>query len=318
MIEIALPPDIQRHADHLLATWDGRAERLYHPAMRPLCEWLERHQQPRLLAVDPASSRTAVNLAHTAACAFRDEVLRDTSGLPAPVPLDDDDRLEFMREMIHWRLQGRWALEGTDPLVQVVRLESSLGRVAGLVVAVTVVPETLAPCFTWSGLAAPGEAGLEASAERRDHVLSVAQWERWPRERRLAWWRDPVRVAPAPPPAGERWTRGQRALIVTGRQLVLLQALLDRPGARVATTREWLEAAEPLARFQGWTGPIAGLAGTVGRMPAAWVRRTKRGGRVMAVLTERGRAIVQGGVPLHVVGRVLGPGAADEEETGDE
>jgi len=92
---------------------------------------------------------------------------------------------------------------------------------------------------------------------------------------------------------GERFTKAGR-LLITSRQLMALNALLDTPHGEVGSLAEWFRLVQ---RYDEYLHPDS-----VWRLPTSWVRTKSRGRRIGAILGPRGREILDGKVPLHIHG----------------
>jgi len=92
---------------------------------------------------------------------------------------------------------------------------------------------------------------------------------------------------------GERFTKAGR-LLITSRQLMALNALLDTPYGKVDSLAEWHRLVQ---RYEEYLH-----SDSVWRLPQSWVRTVSRGRQIGAVLGPRGREILEGLVPLHVHG----------------
>jgi hypothetical protein len=110
--------------------------------------------------------------------------------------------------------------------------------------------------------------------------------------------------------------------LLSHNHVLLLQALLDRPGGRVRSYNEWFEAVLPLARglrprVSEWC-----LRSSMRTLHPAWAARRRHGSRLEVELTARGRWILERRIPARVRGygpyrgmatlrRNASPGAAD-------
>ena len=92
---------------------------------------------------------------------------------------------------------------------------------------------------------------------------------------------------------GERYTKAGR-LLITSRQLMALNALLDTPKGEVSSLAEWHRLVQ---RYEEYLH-----SDSVWRLPISWARTKSRGGRIGAILGPRGREILDGKVPLHIHG----------------
>jgi hypothetical protein len=103
-------------------------------------------------------------------------------------------------------------------------------------------------------------------------------------------------------------------VLLTHNQLAFLQGLLDRPRGVARSRRDLVAAATPyVVRLRGrGAGLRAGfsywcLYKAVRNLPAIWVDRKRAGNRIEFRILPRGRAILEGRVPVHVRG--VGPWA---------
>jgi len=92
---------------------------------------------------------------------------------------------------------------------------------------------------------------------------------------------------------GERFTKAGR-LLITSRQLMALNALLDTPNGEVSSLAEWHRL---VRRYEEYLH-----RDSVWRLPDSWVRTVPLGRRIGAVLEPRGREILEGRVALHIHG----------------
>lgn len=102
------------------------------------------------------------------------------------------------------------------------------------------------------------------------------------------------------------------ALILTHNQLAFLQGLLDRPRGVARSRRDLVAAATPYVIHlrERSTGLRSGfsyscLYKAVRNLPRALVTRRRAGNRIEFRMRARGRAILEGRLPAHVLG--LGP-----------
>jgi hypothetical protein len=98
----------------------------------------------------------------------------------------------------------------------------------------------------------------------------------------------------------ERFTR-DGAVRVTLSQLALMHGLVDRPGSRTRSCKDWVDASVPylwLIRHPSYTCFVKCSV----RVPHAWVSRTRVGRSLECQLTDRGRAILERDIPAHVHG----------------
>ena len=96
-------------------------------------------------------------------------------------------------------------------------------------------------------------------------------------------------------PFGERLTsRGE--VIITPLQRDLLQTLLDAPGHAFPTMKAWAAAANPGGRNPG------SMLRAVRRVPEVWASKRRYGGGKLCQLQARGRSVIEGRVPVHVLG----------------
>ena len=91
--------------------------------------------------------------------------------------------------------------------------------------------------------------------------------------------------------------------IVIGRsQLAMLHALLDRPGGRVHSHRDWVRAAYPYIGTAHWPSVEGRAMRAIHTLHPRWVTTVKCGSRKVTELTDRGYAILNLTVPVHVRG----------------
>ena len=101
------------------------------------------------------------------------------------------------------------------------------------------------------------------------------------------------------------------ALILTHNQLAFLQGLLDRPRGIAQSRRDLVAAATPYAiQLRARSGSRGGfsyscLYKAVRNLPRTLVVRQRAGNRIEFRMLARGRAILDGQLPAHVLG--LGP-----------
>lgn len=102
-------------------------------------------------------------------------------------------------------------------------------------------------------------------------------------------------------PFGEQFAR-DGSVLVTLNQLALLRAISQHPEQSFPTIGAWVAATSELSpNLYG-----RGLHRCVRRVPEIWVSRTRHGPRKLCALQARGRAIVNGEIPvwLRGVGRI--------------
>ena len=92
---------------------------------------------------------------------------------------------------------------------------------------------------------------------------------------------------------GERFTKTGR-LLITSRQLMALNALLDTPNGEVSSLAEWHRL---VRRYE-----VCLHRDSVWRIPIGWVLIVPNGNRIGAVLGSRGRQILEGSIPMHIQG----------------
>jgi hypothetical protein len=99
------------------------------------------------------------------------------------------------------------------------------------------------------------------------------------------------------------------ALLLTHNQLAFLQGLLDRPRGIARSRRDLVRAATPYvtqlrargSRLQAGFS-YSCLYKAVRNLPAIWVARKRAGNRIEFRILQRGRAILDGRVLVHVRG----------------
>lgn len=96
---------------------------------------------------------------------------------------------------------------------------------------------------------------------------------------------------------GELFTR-RGEVLVTPQQRALLEVLGEAPEQTFPTIRAWVEAALPLLE----SASPAAARRCVQRMPAIWVSRTPYGRGSLCALQARGRAIMEGEIPVWIRG----------------
>jgi hypothetical protein len=84
--------------------------------------------------------------------------------------------------------------------------------------------------------------------------------------------------------------------------ITLLHGLYDRPNGAASTRAEWMRASYPyLCRVNKYVSRY-GLSASTLTLHPCWVTQHRRGRRIQARLTDRGRAIVDGAVPARILG----------------
>ncbi len=96
------------------------------------------------------------------------------------------------------------------------------------------------------------------------------------------------------------------ALLLSHNQLAFLQGLLDRPGGIARSRRDLVRAALPhVRRYRPVLPSYWTLFHASANLPIVWASRRRVGRRIEFRLSERGRAILEGTVPVHLRG--IGP-----------
>lgn len=102
--------------------------------------------------------------------------------------------------------------------------------------------------------------------------------------------------------------RRDGAVLLTHNHISFLQGLLDRPDGRAESKRDLIAAALPyVSRYRRglpswWTLNLAANS-----LHPAWVEWRRKGNRIEFTLLPRGRGILAGEVPAHILG--FGPHA---------
>ena len=97
--------------------------------------------------------------------------------------------------------------------------------------------------------------------------------------------------------------RRDGAVLLTHNHISFLQGLLDRPGGRAESKRDLIAAALPyVSRYRPGLPSWWTLALAANSLHPAWVRWRRKGNRLQFTLLPRGRAILAGEVPAHILG----------------
>ena len=95
---------------------------------------------------------------------------------------------------------------------------------------------------------------------------------------------------------------GRGEVVVSRTQLAMLHALLDRPGGRVHSHRDWVRAAYPYIGTHDWSSVRGRAMRAINTLHPRWVTTVRCGSRKISELTDRGFAILDLRIPVHVRG----------------
>jgi hypothetical protein len=95
---------------------------------------------------------------------------------------------------------------------------------------------------------------------------------------------------------------GKGEIVVSRTQLAMLHALLDRPDARVQSHRDWVRASYPYMPTRHWPAVRGRALRAIKSMHPRWVTTVRCGSRRVTQITDRGFAILDLRVPVHVRG----------------
>ena len=95
---------------------------------------------------------------------------------------------------------------------------------------------------------------------------------------------------------------GYGEIVLGYSQLAMLHALLDRPGGMAQSHRDWIRAAYPYMGVASWATVQGRGMRAIQTLHPRWVTTIKRGSRKVTQLTDRGYAILNLKVPVHIRG----------------
>lgn len=95
---------------------------------------------------------------------------------------------------------------------------------------------------------------------------------------------------------------GRGEIVVGISQLAMLHALLDRPGGVVQSHRDWIRASYPYMGAASWPTVQGRAMRAIQTLHPLWVTTLKCGSRKVTQLNDRGYAILNLKVPVHVRG----------------
>jgi hypothetical protein len=95
---------------------------------------------------------------------------------------------------------------------------------------------------------------------------------------------------------------GRGEIVISYAQLAMLHALLDRPDGMSQSDRDWIRASYPYMSTRHWPSVRGRALRAINGMHPRWVTVLRRGNRRVTQLTDRGMAILDRRVPVHIRG----------------